>query len=126
MEHILYSDGNTKEISWVIKSCDKIIKQSRTHAKIYYDKVTHEQSKYIALHVGIFWGIGTFIINNGEKLQLMLDIKSMYEVLGKNFVSNDIFINNRISFIKQLLQQHNIRFQYKLISTSENMAKILY
>ncbi|MBP2624800.1 MAG: hypothetical protein KAF24_02455 [Nitrosopumilaceae archaeon] len=126
MEHILYSDGNTKEISWVIKSYDKIIKQSRTHAKIYYDKVTQEQSKYIALHVGIFWGIGTFIINNGEKLQLMLDIKSMYEVLGKNFVSNDIFINNRISFIKQLLQQHNIRFQYKLISTSENMAKILY
>ena len=31
------------------------IEQIREHPEIYWNKVTIEQSKYIALHVGIFW-----------------------------------------------------------------------
>jgi len=56
----------------------------RVHAQRYFDKVSVERSKYIALHVGIFWSIGNFIIKNGDKVRVMLDLKSMFELLAEN------------------------------------------
>ncbi|MFQ5781804.1 MAG: hypothetical protein ACE5GR_01955 [Nitrosopumilus sp.] len=57
MYHIFYSDGNAKKISWVIQTNDSTIEQNREHVEIYKDKVTDLQSKYVALHVGLFWGM---------------------------------------------------------------------
>jgi len=56
----------------------------RVHAQCHLDKVSVERSKYRALHVGIFWSIGNFIIKNGDKVRVMLDLKSMFEHLAEN------------------------------------------
>jgi hypothetical protein len=62
MDHTYYFDANKKMISWTIETNKVMKEQKRTQAEYYYDQVPVEQSKYIALHVGIFWGIGRFII----------------------------------------------------------------
>ena len=73
MEHTFFSDGNSKRISWIIQSDDSSEEEDRDHVEEYLDKVTSEQSKYIALHVGIFWGIGRFVIQNEDTVNVMLD-----------------------------------------------------
>ena len=73
MEHVLFFDGNTKRISWVIQTNNSVIEQKREHAEIYLDKVTNQQSKYIGLHVGLFWGIGMFIIKNQDIVKVAID-----------------------------------------------------
>jgi len=55
MQHNFYSSGDAKTISWAIQTGDTIQEQIRDHAEIYNDKVSILQSKYIALHVGLFW-----------------------------------------------------------------------
>ena len=72
---------------------------------MYFEKVTDEQSKYIALHVGIFWCIGTFRIKNEDTVNVMLDSKTMFENLANGITINDEFIKNRMSFINQLINQ---------------------
>ncbi len=54
MEHIYFFDGDQKKISWTIENSQTRSEESRIHAEYFYDIVTSEQSKYIALHVGIF------------------------------------------------------------------------
>ena len=122
LEHIFYSDGSPKEISWMLKDREQTIEEKRDHAKIYLDKITIEQSKYIAYHVGIFWCIGTFRIKNGDTVNVMLDSKLMYNHLEKNASSNDDFIKTRISFIEQLIKQRKLKINYKLIEPKENLA----
>ena len=122
MKHIFYSYGNPKRISWVIQTEDTVVNQSREHAEIYLDKVTCLQSKYIALHVGMFWGIGTFIIKNDDSLLVKLDDKAMYEHLSLNKNNLGRFIEERTRFIKQLVIQRKLRVIYELISKEENLA----
>ena len=118
----LYFDGNEKRISWIIEDDERKFEQMREHSEIYLDKVTREQSKYIALHVGIFWGIGRFIIKNGDHVKIMLDLKSMYEHLtGKN-QDQEQFIKSRINFIKQIIEQRNLQVQFEIIEPSQNIA----
>ena len=118
----LYFDGNEKRISWVIENNERKLEQMREHSEIYLDKVTREQSKYIALHVGIFWAIGRIIIKNVDTVKIMLDLKSMYEHLtGKN-QDHDKFIKSRISFIKQIIEQRNLQVQFEIIEPSQNIA----
>jgi hypothetical protein len=118
----LYFDGNEKRISWIIEDDERKFEQMREHSEIYLDKVTREQSKYIALHVGIFWGIGRFIIKNEDPVKIMLDLKSMYEHLtGKN-QDQDKFIRSRINFIKQIIEQRNLQVQFEIIDPSQNIA----
>ncbi len=62
LDHTYYFDGDKKKISWTIETNDARVDQVRTHIEDYYEKISIEQSKYVALHVGIFWGIGRFII----------------------------------------------------------------
>ena len=50
----------------IIQSKEVTEEEDRDHVDEYLDKVTDEQSKYIALHVGIFWGIGRFVIQNED------------------------------------------------------------
>lgn len=123
MKHILYIDGNKEKISWVIKSRETV-KQSRKHAEIYYNNVTTEQSKYIALHIGLFWGLGTFIIKNEDKISTMIDLKSMYNVLTRNTRNNDFLIKTRINFINHLLKLRKLDLKYIFIDQKENLAKI--
>jgi hypothetical protein len=50
LEHILFFDGDSKRISWVIQTDNSIVEQKREHAEIYLYKVTNQQSKYIGLY----------------------------------------------------------------------------
>ena len=122
MEHVLFCDGNSQRISWTIKTGETKVEQKREQADMYINRVSDEQSKYIALHVGIFWGIGTFRIKNGDIVNIMLDLKSMYEHLAKNSKSLDDFIDIRTHFIEQLIAQRKLVVKYKLIEPKENLA----
>lgn len=125
MEHIYYFDGDQKKISWIIENSKSRSEESRIHAEYFYDIVTVEQSKYIALHVGIFWGIGRFIIKNGDTVKIMLDLKSMFNHLVKNNPIDDIFIKRRIKFIDQIIQQRDLDVRYQTIDNIENKASKL-
>lgn len=122
MEHLLYSDGNAKRISWTIKTENDLKEQFRDHADIFLDKVTNLQSKYIALHVGLFWSIGVFIIKNEDTVKIMLDSEEMISHLSSDTKSDDQILEHRKKFINQLGSQRNIRFVYEKINSSENNA----
>ena len=122
MEHSLYSDGNTKKISWSIKTENDLKEQVRNHADIYHDKVTNLQSKYIALHVGLFWSIGVFTIKNEDTVKIMLDSDEMISHLSSDIKSDDQMLEHRKRFIHQLGSQRNLKFIYEKISPAENIA----
>jgi hypothetical protein len=122
MDHLYYFDGDEKMISWIIQDGETKFEQTRDHAEIYLDKISKEQSKYIALHIGIFWAIGKFIIKNGDVVKIMLDLKSMYEHLTGKKQDHDHFIESRINFIKQIIEQRNLQVQFEIIEPSQNIA----
>ena len=123
MHHVFYSDGNTKKISWVIQTKDSIVEQNREHADTYKDKVTNLQSKYIALHVGLFWGIGIFIIKNEDIIKIKLDEKIMYDHLTSNSKIEDEFLEKRIQFIRQLIEQRKLKIEFEMINSDKNLAR---
>ena len=125
MEHIYYFDGNEKKISWIIENTDTKYQESRIQAEYFYDKVSVEQSKYIALHVGIFWGIGRFVIKNGDNIKVMLDHKPMFDHLATNKKISDPFIEKRTGFVMQLIDQRKLDVRYQLIAPSQNQASNL-
>lgn len=126
MEHILFCYGNEKGISWCIQTGSSTVEQKRNHPDIYLDKISREQSKYIALHVGIFWGIGTFIIKNKDTIDVKLDSKSMYEHLKNNTQISDKFIEERTTFLNKLIEQRKLNVTYILINPKENpLTKLL-
>jgi hypothetical protein len=122
MDHLCYFDGNKKMISWVIQDGETKFEQARDHVENYLDKISNEQSKYIALHVGIFWAIGKFIIKNNDSIKIMLDLKSMYENLTGKKQNHDHFIESRINFTKQIIAQRNLQVQFEVIEPSQNIA----
>lgn len=122
MEHTLFCDGNEKRISWVILSDDSTEKEERDHVDEYLDKVTNEQSKYIALHVGIFWGIGRFVIQNEDTVNVMLDSKSMYKHLVEESENLDGFIEKRTWYLKELIAQRKLNVKYHLIEPKDDLA----
>jgi hypothetical protein len=122
MEHIYFFDGDQKKISWAIENSHTRSEERRIHAEYFYDIVTPEQSKYIALHVGIFWSIGRFIVKNGDIVNVMLDQKSMFDRLAKNKLTDDIFIERRMKFIDQIIKQRDLDVRYQLVDQSENKA----
>ena len=109
-------------ISWVIQDNETTHDQARDHVEEYLDKISIEQSKYIALHVGIFWAIGRFIIKNGDTIKVMCDLKSMYDHLTGKKQTLDHFIESRTNFIKQLIEQRNLQVQFEIIEPSQNIA----
>ncbi len=125
MEHIYFFDGDQKKISWTIENSKTRSDESRIHAEYFYNIVTPEQSKYIALHVGIFWSIGRFIVKNGDMVKVMLDQKSMFDRLVKNKPTDDIFIETRIKFIDQIIRQRDLDVRYQMVDPSENKASKL-
>ena len=126
MDHIFYSDGNVKKISWAIQTNNSTIEQSREHAETYKNKISELQSKYVALHIGLFWGIGVFIIKNKDIIKIKLDKKTMFDQLNTDLEIEDEFIVNRIKFIKQLTIQRKLKIKFELIQEKDNLAnKIL-
>jgi len=123
LHHVFYSDGNTKKISWVIQTRDSIVEQNRDHAEIYKDKVTSLQSKCIALHVGLFWGVGVFIIKNEDSIKIKLDEKIMHNHFTSNLKIEDEFIEKRIQFIRQLIEQRKLQIEFEMIDADKNLAR---
>ena len=125
MEHTYYFAGDQKKISWVIENSQTRSEESRMHTEDFYDQVTIEQSKYIALHVGIFWGVGRFIIKNKDTVKVMLDLNTMFDRLVKNKSTDDIFIERRMKFIDQIIRQRDLDVRYQTIDPAENKANKL-
>jgi len=125
MENIYFFDGDQKKISWIIENSQTRSEENRIHAEYFYNIVTPEQSKYIALHVGIFWSIGRFIVKNGDIVKIMLDQKSMFDRLVKNKLTEDAFIERRMKFIDQIIKQRDLDVRYQLVDPSENKASKL-
>jgi len=122
LEHTFFSDGNSKRISWIIQSDDSSEEEDRDHVEEYLDKVTSDQSKYIALHVGIFWGIGRFVIQNEDTVNVMLDSKSMYKHLTEDDEISDEFIEKRTWYYKKLIEQRKLKIKYHLIESIDDLA----
>ena len=123
--HIFYFDGNEKKIAWAIQTGSKTIEQNRDHAEIFLNKVTDLQSKYIALHVGLFWSIGTFVIKNGDSVLVKIDTDTMYKSITSKNDSKDEFIKNRAYFIKHLITQRQLKISYEKIERKDNLAQIV-
>ena len=90
---------------------------------MYKDRVTNIQSKYVALHVGLFWGIGTFIIKNEDTVKIKLDEKTMFDQFMTDSKIEDSFIQKRLQFIRQLIDQRKLKIEFEIISQDENIAK---
>ena len=122
MEHILYFDGNLKKISWVILTEGQEVTQSRAHVEKYKNKITKIQSKYVALHIALFWGIGTFKIKNEDNVKIKLDEEIMFDQLNSKTKSNDEFIENKIKFIQSFIKQRKLRVYFEKINTENNLS----
>ena len=127
MEHELFFDGNLEEYSWSIKTGKAIINQIREHPPAYLsggklDIKTNEESKFVALHVGIYWGLGVFIIKDFDKVHVMCDSKEMYEILIQQRKTLDQIIDDKIYFINQLVGHRNLKLEYHLIKPTKNIA----
>ena len=107
----------------MIQTDDSKSEQSREHVEIYKDQISELQSKYIALHIGLFWGIGVFIIKNEDSIKIKLDDKIMYEQLKDDSKTDDGFIKNRIKFIDQLIAQRKLKIEFESIEQEDNPAK---
>jgi hypothetical protein len=123
LNHVFYSDGNEVRISWIIQTEDSSVEQNREHVEIYKNKITNLQSKYVALHIGLFWGIGVFIIKNEDTIKVKIDEKTMLDQLTEGLIINDEFIQKRIKFINQLIAQRKLKIEYELIQQDTNLVK---
>ena len=127
MEHELFFDGNLEEYSWSIKTRNEIISQIREHPAAYLsggklEIKTKAESKFVALHVGIYWGLGVFIIKDFDKIHVMCDSKEMYETLIQQRKTLNQIINDKIHFIDQLVDHRNLKLEYHLMDPTKNIA----
>jgi len=123
LNHVFYSYGNAQKITWIIQNDDSSCIENREHIDMYKDKVTNLQSKYVALHIGLFWGIGTFIIKNEDNVKIKLDEKIMFDQFTTDLKIEDVFIQKRLRFIKQLIDQRKLKIEFEVISKDENIAR---
>ena len=127
MEHELFFDGNLKEYSWSIKTEKEIINQIREHPPAYLsggklDIKNKEESRFVALHVGIYWGLGVFIIKDFDKINVMCDSKEMYKILIQRHKTLNQIIDDKIYFINQLVSHRNLKLEFRLIEPAKNIA----
>tara|TARA_B100001750_G_scaffold222475_1_gene211856 strand:+ start:142 stop:585 length:444 start_codon:yes stop_codon:yes gene_type:complete len=127
LKHELFFDGNLKEYSWTIKTGKEIKNQIREHPPAYLsggklDIKSKEESRFIALHVGIYWGLGVFIIKDFDMIHVMCDSKEMYEILIRQHKTKNQIIDDKIHFINQLVDHRNLKLEYNLIEPTKNIA----
>ena len=123
MQHVFYFDGDATKIFWKIKTDESVAKQSREHVDMHKNKVADIQSKYIALHVGLFWGIGVFIIKNDDHITIKINEEKMYEYLTEKKEIHDEFVKKRTQFIKQLIHQRKLKVKYEITDSNEDIVK---
>ena len=127
MEHDIFFDGNVKEYSWTIRTGEKLAEQIRAHPPAYLsggklDVKATEESKFIALHIGIYWGLGVYIIKDNDQVNVMCDSKMVYETFTKGKKSDNQIINDKIHFINQLVELRKLKIKFQLIDTKENLS----
>ena len=127
MEHELFFDGNLKEYSWSIKTGEEVVNQIREHPPAYLsggklEIKNNEESRFVALHVGIYWGLGVFIIKDFDKIHVMCDSKEMYEILIQQYKTENQIIDDKIHFINQLVGHRNLKLEYHLIDSTKNLT----
>ena len=127
MEHDLFIDGNVKEYTWTIKTGKKLAEQIRKHPPACLsggklDVKAIEESKFIALHIGIYWGLGVYIIKDHDKVNVMCDSKLMYEIFTQGKKSDNQIINDKIHFINQLTELRNLKMNFQLIDLDKNLS----
>ena len=127
MKHELFFDGSIEQYTWSIKTESKIVNQIRKHPPAYIsggklDVKNNEESKFIALHVGIYWGLGVFIIRDLDAVDVMCDSKEMHDILVSKCQTDNQIINDKIYFINQLATQRNLELNYHVIGLVENIA----
>jgi len=127
LEHELFFDGNLKDYSWSIKTGKEVVSQIREHPPAYLsggklEIQNKEESRFVALHVGIYWGLGVFIIKDFDKIHVMCDSKEMYEILIQQYKTENQIIDDKIHFINQLVGHRNLKLEYRLINPTNNIA----
>jgi len=127
LEHELFFDGNLREYSWSIKTGKEVVSQIREHPPAYLSggklKIqNNEESIFVALHVGIYWGLGVFIIKDFDKIHVMCDSKEMYEILIQQYKTENQIIDDKIHFINQLVGHRNLKLEYRLINPTKNIS----
>ena len=130
MKHRLFLDGTKTKFSWIIQTGNQIKKEFRVHPPAYYsgyklDIKNDIQSKFIALHVGLYWGIGVFIIKDGDTIDVMCDSKEMYDILNLKHETNDQIISDKINFTNLFIEQRKLIINYHLINDDNNPASEL-
>ena len=130
MKHRLFLDGTKTKFSWIIQTGNQIKKEFRVHPPAYYsgyklDVKNDIQSKFIALHVGLYWGIGVFIIKDGDTVDVMCDSKEMYDILNSKRETNDQIISDKINFTNLFIEQRKLIINYHLINDDNNPASEL-
>ena len=130
MKHTLFLDGTKTKISWIIQTGSNIRKEFRVHPPAYYsgyklDVKNDDQSKFIALHVGLYWGIGVFEIKDGDMVDVMCDSKKMYDIMNSKEETTDQIINDKIHFTNLFIEQRKLIVNYYLIDSDKNPASEL-
>ena len=130
MEHKLFLDGTRDKFSWIVQTGNQTSKEFRTHPPAYQsgyklDVKNDEQSKFIALHAGIYWSVGVYIIKDGDTVNVMCDSKKMYELLRTKRKTSDQIINDKIHFINLFIEQRKLVVNYHLIDSKKNLASEL-
>ena len=130
MKHTLFLDGTKTKISWIIQTGSNIRKEFRVHPPAYYsgyklDVKNDDQSKFIALHVGLYWGIGVYEIKDGDIVDVMCDSKKMYDIMNSNEETTDQIINDKIHFTNLFIEQRKLIVNYHLIDSDKNLASEL-
>jgi len=127
LEHELFFDGNLKEYSWSIKTGEGVVNQIREHPPAYLsggklEIKDNKESIFVALHVGIYWGLGVFIVKDFDKIHVMCDSKEMYEILIQQYKTENQIIDDKIHFINQLVGHRNLKLEYRLINPTNNIS----
>jgi hypothetical protein len=127
MEHDIFFDGNVKEYSWSIKTGDKIANQIREHPPAFrsggkLNIKNDEESRFVALHIGIYWGLGVNIIKDNDELNVMCDSDIMFGIMTKDEKSDNQIINDKVYFINQLTNLRRLKINYQLIESEKNIA----
>ena len=127
MKHDIFFDGNVNEYSWTIRTGKKLAEQIRAHPPAYLsggklDVKDTEESKFIALHIGIYWGLGVYIIKDNDQVDVMCDSKMVYETFTEGKKSENQIINDKIYFINQLTELRKLKMKFQLIDTKENLS----
>ena len=127
MDHDLFLDGSIKEYTWSIKTKNKVVNQIREHPPAYLsggtlDVKNNEESKFIAIHFGIYWGLGVFIIKDYDTVNVMCDSQEMYEILHLKRKTDNQIMNDKMYFINQLATHRNLKINYQIIEAKKNLA----